>query len=99
MSRFHETDSKEVVVFDVGAATDTVIATGPHILWGWHCNEDTSHLFELEDDTTRIILVEASVAKGDQEWYEGGVRFQTSINVDVSASSTTGIFAFIIEPI
>lgn len=96
MSKFHESDNKISVIYDMESG-DGVLLGGPGILWGWHCNEDNSNNFDIDDSITRLAYVTSSVTKGDQMWFEGGLRFSTNISVDIGGTATTGIFCFIVE--
>jgi hypothetical protein len=83
-----ESDYAIVVVDD----NSTTVFTGPCILYGVYVNTVLSaHACPIQDGTTAVITLPASLAAGTNLTFPGGIRFNTSLVVDPNDSATGNI--------
>lgn len=83
-----ESDYAVVVVDD----NSTTVFTGPCIVYGVYVNTVLSaHACPIQDGTTAVITLPASLAAGTNLTFPGGIRFNTSLVVDPNDAATGNI--------
>lgn len=83
-----ESDYAIVVVDD----NSTTVFTGPCIVYGVYVNTVLSaHACPIQDGTTAVITLPASLAAGTNLIFPSGIRFNTSLIVDPNDSATGNI--------
>ena len=74
------------------ADNSTTVYTGPCILYGVYVNTVLSaHTCPIQDGTTAIITLVASLAAGSNLVWSNGMRFNTSLIVNPNDSGTGNI--------
>lgn len=78
-------------VVDVAADSITVYA-GPCILYGVYVNTALSaHALPIQDNSTAIITLVASLAAGNSLQWPSGIRFETSLVVNPNDAATGNV--------